>query len=77
MQAIVTKYKNGRIIASCYGGQRRIKYDHALSAEGNHEAAARALCASLGWSAPSTPMVGAGMPDGSSYVWLPNPGSVN
>jgi len=55
MQAIQTKYmgptntRGSRIKATAEAGSITVGYDHALSSEGNHNAAARALCEKLGW----------------------------
>lgn len=55
MQAIRTRYhgptnvRGSRIIAKCEGGSFTMPYNHALSLEGNHDAAARLLLEKLGW----------------------------
>lgn len=55
-QAIVTRYhgptntKGARISATASAGRVYVPYDHALNADGNHEAAATALCAKFGWA---------------------------
>lgn len=55
MQAIQTKYlgptdtRGSRIRAVCEAGSVTVGYDHSLNAEGNHKAAAKALCEKLGW----------------------------
>jgi len=57
MQAITTKYicptntKCSRIKATAEGGSVTISWDYGLSQQGNHRAAAKALCAKLGWVA--------------------------
>lgn len=49
MQAIETKFigptnfKGSRVTAKCQRGSTIIDWDHSLSTEGNHEAAAKAL----------------------------------
>lgn len=54
MQAIITKYmgptntKGARIKATCESGSLTISYDHDLDSDGNHRAAAEALCAKIG-----------------------------
>lgn len=55
MQAITTKFvkptdfKGSRIKATAEAGSVTIGWDHALNSEGNHIAAAKALCVKLGW----------------------------
>ena len=55
MQAIETEYRGptntrgSRIIARAQAGRISVPYDHALSVEANHDAAARALVAEWGW----------------------------
>lgn len=57
MQSIITKYhgptnvKGSRVSARASGNGVKVtlSYDHALSAEGNHMAAAQALMAKLDW----------------------------
>lgn len=55
MQAITTKFltvtdtKGARIKATAEAGSVTVSYDHALNAEGNHVAAAKALCKKMGW----------------------------
>ena len=54
-QAIETRYlgptntKGGRIKATAWAGSVTVPYDHGLSAENNHRAAAMALVAKLQW----------------------------
>lgn len=56
MQAITTKFvkptdtKGSRIKATAEAGSVTIGWDHALDSEGNHIAAAKALCVKLGWA---------------------------
>ena len=55
MQAIITKYlpatetKGSRFKATAEAGSVVVPYDHALDTEGNHIAAAKALCKKMGW----------------------------
>jgi hypothetical protein len=55
-QAIETKYlgptntKGGRIKATAWAGSVTLPYDHALSAEKNHQKAAFALLLKLRWN---------------------------
>lgn len=55
MQAIQTTFKGptntrgSKIIAKCDAGKIVVPYDHALSSEGNHKAAADQLRIKLGW----------------------------
>lgn len=55
-QAIETKYlratnvRGSSIKATAYGGSITIGYDHALSTDGAHKAAADALIAKMGWT---------------------------
>lgn len=54
-QAIVTRWlsptntRPSRVKASALAGSVIISWDHALSAEGNHAAAAKALADKFGW----------------------------
>lgn len=54
-QAIETRYlgptntKGGRIKATAWAGSVTVPYDHALSLEDNHRAAAMALVSKLQW----------------------------
>lgn len=72
-QAIVTRYhgptntRGSRISAQYAGGRIYVAYDHALSPEGNHAAAAATLAASLGWAGR---MIGGGSPDGRGNVFV-------
>ena len=72
MQAIQTKYigpsdsRGSRVKATADAGTITVSYDHALGIEGNHAAAAVALCRKLGW--PGT-LVGGGLKD-NSYVFV-------
>lgn len=55
MQAIQTRYfgpsnvRGSRIKATCAATSITVGYDHALNSEKNHEAAAIALIAKMGW----------------------------
>lgn len=55
MQAIITKYlgptdtRGSRIKATAAAGSVTLSYDCALDSDGNHRAAAEALCVKLGW----------------------------
>jgi hypothetical protein len=56
MQAILTKYfgpgnvRGSRVHASAEAGSVTMEWEPALSAEDNHVAAAKALCAKFNWS---------------------------
>lgn len=75
MQAIQTKITKptnaagSRVVAKCAAGSIRVGYDHELSVEFNHRAAAVALCVKLGWTVDKDycPLESGGMADGS-YV---------
>lgn len=75
-QGIETRYlgptdtKGGRIKARAWAGSTTIAYDHALSIEGNHRAAAMALVAKLGWldSAPAEAWATGGNARGDGYI---------
>ena len=55
-QAIETKYlrptnvRGARVKAAAWGGSVTISYDHSLSVQDAHKAAADALVAKLGWT---------------------------
>ena len=55
MQAITTRYhgptnvRGSRIKATAAAGSITLGYDHALTLDGNHEAAAKALANKFGW----------------------------
>lgn len=72
-QAIETKYNGptnsggSRIIAKAWAGSVRAHYNHALNADQNHLAAARALAVKMGWSGL---WVGGGRADGRGYVFV-------
>ncbi len=56
MKAIMTKYhgptdfKGSRITAEAGSNRVTVPYDHALDADGNHDAAALALCVNMDWT---------------------------
>jgi len=68
MQAIVTKFygptatRQARIVAKAWAGSEAVPFDHSLSRDDNHAAAARALAAKLHWTGA---WFEGGMPDGS------------
>ncbi len=66
-QAIVTTYRNGRILAQSYGAKIRKDYDHALTAFQNHAEAARTLAERQ--QLPGRWYEG-GMPDGKARVFV-------
>lgn len=67
MQAIATKYigptnfRGSRVKASAEAGSVTVSWDHALSIEENHRAAAMALVAKYGWAGN---WAGGVLPDG-------------
>lgn len=73
MQAIQTKYhgptntRGSRLTAKCDAGQAWTHYDHALTGQENHAAAAAALLAKLQWDRYGV-WYGGQLPDGS-YAW--------
>lgn len=80
LSAITTKTlpatnTRGTRVKAAAGGVSLIKsWEHALSAEQNHHAAARELWASLGWHSIG-PLLGGCLGDGN-YVWvMDNPAS--
>ena len=75
MQAIRTRYhgpsnvRGSRISAKCEAGSIIVGYNHALSTDGNHAAAAAALVRKLGWDKQGyAPMYGGNF-DGDEY-WV-------
>jgi hypothetical protein len=78
MQTIVTKYhgptntRGSRISASCAAGRISLAYDHALNADGNHDAAALALINKLGWYGQyyASGWFRGGQPDGTGNVYV-------
>lgn len=82
MQAIQTKYhgpsnvRGSRFTAKCAAGSISVDYDHELDSQGNHEAAAQALCNKLGWTDRNgyTGLVAGCLADGTwVHVFLPKP----
>jgi hypothetical protein len=73
MQAIETKflgptnYRDSRVKASAEAGSVTVDWDHALSIEANHDAAARALILKLGWHGT---WVRGGRADSRGYVYV-------
>ena len=73
MQAIETEYRGptntrgSRIIARAQAGRISVPYDHALSIQENHDAAARAFIAKLGWYGS---WVRGGAPNGKGNVYV-------
>lgn len=71
-QAIITKYleptntRGGRVKARCEAGSLTVSWDHTLSTQDNHAAAARALCEKLGWAAKD--FIGGGLKN--AYVFV-------
>jgi hypothetical protein len=51
-----TNHRGSRVIVTADGGKHSkrmvVSWDHALGADGNHDAAARALATKLGWNGP-------------------------
>ena len=77
MQAIVTKflgatdYRGSRVKAKCQGGTLTLSWDHALNAEENHRAAARALRRKMGWDTNKYPAMCEGaLPNGTGNVYV-------
>jgi hypothetical protein len=75
LQAITTKYfgatnyRASRIVAIAANGMRySAPFEHALDAFGNHQAAALALAANLGWSSD---WIGGATKDGYVFVQAP------
>lgn len=72
-QAIVTKYlgptnhRGSRVKATAQAGSITVSWDHALSVEDNHKAAARALVTRWGWDGD---WHGGATPDGGGYVFV-------
>jgi hypothetical protein len=75
VQAITTKfigptnYRGSRIKAKAAAGSLTVSYSHALNAEQNHAAAAKALSDKLGWSEYGTWHQG-GLPDNRGYCFV-------
>ena len=72
-QAIVTKYlgptdsRGARVKAVCEAGTVTLPWDHGLHTCENHEAAAMALCAKLGWAWEH--FKGGGLPRCNSHAY--------
>jgi len=65
-----TNIKGSRISARAEAGSIIVNYDHRLSLNANHEAAARKLVAKLGWIGPQYgDLVGGVLPNGD-YVFV-------
>ena len=82
MQAIITKYlgptnhRGSRIKATAWAVSAAVSYDYSLDSEGNHKAAAQALCDKLN-SNPHAIEEGrwvietwAATPDGRGYAFI-------
>lgn len=76
MKSILTKYvgpgnvRGSRVIATDDEGRNKItlEWDDALDSDGNHDAAARALCIKMGWV--NSPLMRGGMGNkGNVYVF--------
>lgn len=73
LQAIVTRYKGptnvrgSRLIVTAQCGRMIISWDHSLTTEDNHRAAAEAFAARWGWT---DILRGGALPDGHSYAWI-------
>lgn len=77
MQAITTRYlgptnyRGSRVKATAQAGSLTIGWDDALDVEHNHDAAAKALRAKLGWDKDCYPkMVRGALPDGRGNVYV-------
>ena len=77
MQAIVaggggaTDYRGSRVKATCQAGSVTLSWDDTLDVDGNHNAAAGALAAKLGWDRNCYgTMHSGGMPDGNGNVYV-------
>ena len=73
VQAIVTKYigptnfKSGRVKATASAGSITVEWDHSLSINANHAAAAKALANKFNWSGE---WYGGGMPNGNGNCYV-------
>ena len=73
MKAITTTYKGptdtrgSRIYARAESVRCSVPYDHALNADGNHDAAAVELCKRLDWRGK---LAGGTLPDGRTRVYV-------
>ena len=77
MQAIITKFlgptnrHGARIKATCQAGSITIPWDYGLGGDSNHDAAAKALRAKLGWNRASyATMVRGALPDGTGNCYV-------
>lgn len=77
MQAITTKYlgptnhRGSRIVARCEARREVYYWDYALSAQENHDSAARKLATALGWGEETHGrLVGGGLPDGTGNCYV-------
>ena len=75
MQAIQTKFipctnfRPSRVKARAEAGSISLEWDHALNVDENHEKAANALCAKLGWNTYGK-LIGGNLPGGGySFVF--------
>ena len=79
-QAVVTKFlgptntRGSRVNAKCAAGSLTVSWDHALSVDGNHASAAKALVEKLGWTCKSAEgytgvWVAGGLPDQTGNVF--------
>ena len=59
------RYGGGSVTARCDAGRVTVHWDGSVGQAANHEAAARALAAKLGWAWEH---VGGGI--GNGYVWV-------
>lgn len=72
-QAIVTKYfgptnfRGARVKASAQAGSITISWDHALNADENHTAAAKAFAEKMKWDGAWS---GGALPSGSGYCYV-------
>lgn len=75
-QAIVTKYhgatntRGSRISARAQAGKRFYICDSSLGTNENHDATAAAFAIELGWIKSAAELIGGGMPDGTSNVYV-------
>jgi hypothetical protein len=73
-QAITTRYlgttaaRGSRMLAVAFGGRATVAYDYELDIDGNHAAAAAALCRKLGWDAWEPR--GHGVLASGDHVWV-------
>ena len=76
MQAIHTKFlppanvRGSRVKATAQAGSLTLHWDHALNADDNHTAAARAFATKYGWAGR---WYGGTLPDGSSVFVCADP----